>query len=475
MDFLGTMNTAALLVFGIMVLPGPCINSDNLELLAGTLRTRQRAACDDEIVSLSCPIGTYISIQVAKYGNMPEGHGCVAGAAPLVNMDKEGDKECLRPNIMQYSLLQTVVEACQKKPQCEFSTKTKPGIIDPCPQVGKIVEVAYKCRPHEFHSRTVCEGETTELSCNPNTRLVIYDAQYGRVAHQSPSICALPPGAMDDTCSAPYALKTTMQICHGKQQCQIVADSKTFGSPCRPDTRANLRVLHTCVPLGVLTERYENASEEDKVTNRYDVNNVGEHFETPDIVVKWNKPTKTDNMIPQTAIIHSTSNLNGIKYKDSSTKSSNLKFLIYISIATIIVIILAAIFVGVRYYKKKKRSSNSKNGDMFTTEAPNVFNDAASDLDNDVDVSHISGTFYDPVHPDMILYRDGVNKATLRAMRPLNTIYPCAGASMYGNVDYVPTHSRDASTRFGSKEVDSDIMMSPKSLSGYTNSQFYYG
>lgn len=113
---------------------------------------------------------------------------------------------------------------------------------------------------------------------------------------------------------------------------------------------------------------------------------------------------------------------------------------------------------------------------MFTTEAPNVFNDAASDLDNDVDVSHISGTFYDPVHPDMILYRDGTNRATLRAMRPLNTVYPCAGSSMYGNVDYVPsTHTRDANTRFGKKEVDSDIMMSPKSLSGYTNSQFYYG
>ncbi|CAH2233028.1 jg714 [Pararge aegeria aegeria] len=298
-----------------------------------------------------------------------------------------------------------------------------------------------------------------------------------------------------------------MQICHGKQQCQIVADSKTFGSPCRPETRPYLRVLHTCVPLGVLTDRYENSSEEDKVANHYDINTAGEHFDTPDIAVKWNKPGKNsiapqttsihsssnfnglkykdiavkwnkpgkNSIAPQTTSIHSSSNFNGLKYKDPSTRSSNLKFLIYISIATVIVIILAAIFIGIRYYRKKKRASNSKNGDMFTTEAPNVFNDAASDLDNDGEVSHISGTFFDPVHPDMILYRDGANKATLRAMRPLNTIYPCAGASMYGNVDYVPSHSRDTSTRFGNKEVDSDLMMSPKSLSGYTNSQFYYG
>ncbi|CAH2233027.1 jg713 [Pararge aegeria aegeria] len=145
------METLVLLVFGILVLPGPSFtNSDNLELLAGTLRTRQRAACDDEIVSLACPIGTYISIQVAKYGNMPEGHGCVAGAQLPVNTVLEEGKECLRPNTMQYSLLQTVVEACQKKPQCEFSTKTKPGIVDPCPQAGKFVEVAYKCRPRKY-------------------------------------------------------------------------------------------------------------------------------------------------------------------------------------------------------------------------------------------------------------------------------------------------------------------------------------
>lgn len=110
---------------------------------------------------------------------------------------------------------------------------------------------------------------------------------------------------------------------------------------------------------------------------------------------------------------------------------------------------------------------------MFTTEAPNVFNDAVSDIDNDIDVSHISGTFYDPVHPDMILYRDVPgSKGTLRAMRPLSTIYPCAGASMYGNVDYVPPRDRDVPSF--NKEVHPELM-SPKSLGGYSNSQFYYG
>lgn len=74
---------------------------------------------------------------------------------------------------LQYSLLQTVVEACQKKKHCKFhgspqfyglgasgvgdssgtssyhsSTASSNAISsDPCPKRRKIVEVAYKCRP----------------------------------------------------------------------------------------------------------------------------------------------------------------------------------------------------------------------------------------------------------------------------------------------------------------------------------------
>lgn len=119
---------------------------------------------------------------------------------------------------------------------------------------------------------------------------------------------------------------------------------------------------------------------------------------------------------------------------------------------------------------------------MFTTEVPNVFSDTISDIDNDIDVSHISGTFYDPVHPDMILYRDVPgSKGTLRAMRPLSTIYPCAGASMYGNVDYVPSQSREPTTSRYKKDDREELeygpedVVSPKSLNKFSNSQFYYG
>lgn len=109
---------------------------------------------------------------------------------------------------------------------------------------------------------------------------------------------------------------------------------------------------------------------------------------------------------------------------------------------------------------------------MFTTEAPNVFSDSTSDIDNDIEVAHISGTYYE--HPDMILYRDVPGgKGTIRAMRPMSTIYPCAASSMYGNVDFLPTRGKEEGGY--KREVEPEVMVSPKTLARYSDSQYYYG
>lgn len=39
-----------------------------IALLAATLRTYQRAGCESEQLTLSCPRGTSISIEIAQYG-----------------------------------------------------------------------------------------------------------------------------------------------------------------------------------------------------------------------------------------------------------------------------------------------------------------------------------------------------------------------------------------------------------------------
>ena len=44
-----------------------------LALLSATLRTYQKTGCDSELVTLSCPRGTSISIDVAQYGKPGNG------------------------------------------------------------------------------------------------------------------------------------------------------------------------------------------------------------------------------------------------------------------------------------------------------------------------------------------------------------------------------------------------------------------
>ncbi|XP_060803070.1 uncharacterized protein LOC106141618 [Amyelois transitella] len=471
------------LVFGFLLLPGPsCSNSDNIALLLGTLKMMQRASCDDEMVSLACPTGTAISIQVAQYGKATgEGRSCVAQESRGVDVEVVGE-ECLWPNTMQYSLLQTVVEACQKKPQCKFSTKPKSGLVDPCPHARKFVEVAYKCRPLTFRSRTCCEGDVIRLGCNPHSRIAIFEAQYGRTMFES-IICPQTQGVTDETCTTPHGTDIVMQICHGKRRCTVEANSKTFGTPCKNMSRTYLKVVYACVPLGVLIERYESAAESDEITK---TDNSEQNFfdDSEGARERWGEtnavpavanpiPPEDFTSPPSTVNNEETTSTSQTKENSTETRSDHkIKLFVYVGSGIILFIILILLLFAVRCYIIRKSSNDSKTGDMFTTEAPNVFNDANSDIDNDIDVSHISGTFYDPVHPDMILYREANgSKGTIRAMRPLSTIYPCAGASMYGNVDYVP-QAREVKYK---NQDEPESMVSPRSLGNFSNSQFYYG
>jgi hypothetical protein len=47
-------------------------------------------------------------------------------------------------------------------------------------------------------------------------------------------------------CLASYATETVMQLCHGQRKCNLLADSNTFGKPCKPESRMYLKVVYTC-------------------------------------------------------------------------------------------------------------------------------------------------------------------------------------------------------------------------------------
>ncbi|XP_039490961.1 uncharacterized protein LOC120451377 isoform X1 [Drosophila santomea] len=198
-------------------------------------------------------------------------------------------ENCMWPNALQYSLLQTVVEACQKKKHCKFhgslqfygqgssgvgdssgtssyhiSTASSSAISsDPCPKRKKIVEVAYKCRPYEFRSKVACHNDVAQLECNPYSRIAVYSASFGRTEYESIQ-CPQPQGVREETCLASYATETVMQICHGRRRCNLAADANTFGSPCQPNSRMYLKVVYTCVPKQVLKENKASEVEADE-------------------------------------------------------------------------------------------------------------------------------------------------------------------------------------------------------------------
>ena len=66
--------TLYFLFLGLLLPPwlGQCqykvYRQDPFALLSGTLQTYQEASCDNEALSLECPAGTKISIQLVQYG-----------------------------------------------------------------------------------------------------------------------------------------------------------------------------------------------------------------------------------------------------------------------------------------------------------------------------------------------------------------------------------------------------------------------
>ncbi|KAJ0177087.1 hypothetical protein K1T71_007096 [Dendrolimus kikuchii] len=482
------------LVVTLLALPGPsCSNPDNLVRLLDTLKTNKRAVCDDNVALVTCPSGTVITILSSKYLDAAS-EACSMGTISTALEEKE--KKCKRPNNVQYSILQTAIEACQKKPKCEISTNLRPGVVDPCPHAKKHVELTYKCRPDEFRSQTGCEGYIVELICNLHSRISILNAQFGRTDYE-PETCPQAKGMLEETCTAPYSFEKVIQMCLGKRHCQIKASAQIFESPCNPNTKPYLKVVYACVPFGVLSEKYEAALDNEEIRdlngivttnvgdNRFDESEKpGERWKEPNSIT----PVADPNFKPVPEIIdvlHAPEKdeeiMNQPKANFERKKndlSAYTKLFIYAGITIIILAFILLIYIGIRCYRAQKQKKTSKNGDMFSTEAPNIFNDATSDIDNDVDISHISGTFYDPAHPDMLLYQNGPgNRGTLRAMKPLSTIYPCVGTSMYGN-DYVPPpmgFTRFNRSRSKEEAMDPDVLTSPKSLGTYSNSQFYYG
>ncbi|XP_045481985.1 protein eva-1 homolog C isoform X2 [Harmonia axyridis] len=425
------------------------VSGDNLALLSGTLRTFQKASCDEDTMTLKCPSGTSISIQLAQYGkSAPSRTLCNSKTSRnFFNMNLP----CLWP-----TALQTVVEACQKKRQCKFRTSPNTFGGDPCPGVPKYVEVAFKCRPYEFRSANACENERVHLKCNPNFRIAILSASYGRTEYESIQ-CPQPQGVPEETCLVSYATETVMNMCHGKRTCEISADVRTFGSPCRPESRMYLKVVHTCVPRKVLKDQYDMGLEPDEVEeaqefsdendkddfDSYDVDTafIGESAASPS--APNSEEAKGNQLVKDEPTVNAKSPSQKSKDVDIERQELYILYLI-ISIASGVVICLT-ILVGRLLVQRKraKNDSKSQTTNISDNSLPNGFTDDISEVDADIDLTAPHPVPTAPLHPVPIEVFTEV-------------------------VHYPHVHSHHTFLRNEGVEP-------PRSISGSSNPHFYYG
>ncbi|XP_036346541.1 uncharacterized protein LOC118755840 [Rhagoletis pomonella] len=293
--------------------------------------------------------------------------------------------------------------------------------VDPCHKRRKIVEVAYKCRPYEFRSKVACHNDIAQLECNPYARIAVYSASFGRTEYESIQ-CPQPQGVREETCQASYATETVMQICHGRRRCNLAADAKTFGSPCKPNSRMYLKVVYTCVPKQVLKDRYESEVEGDETEELEGGNELYDdeiNYKESEAIPKVysnntviSARTNSTTISTSASLNHNSTNItfhhevpdfasiNPVMTHntDLSLEDNQERLYLYLLIAGLVGV-LACIFVVTGHVLIQKHHSLNSETQVSAMEGscnvgttiPNGFNDTISEIDAEIDIQ--------PTHP----------------------------------------------------------------------------
>ncbi|XP_060605574.1 uncharacterized protein LOC132758078 isoform X2 [Ruditapes philippinarum] len=169
--------------------------------------------------------------------------------------------------INRFILSLVILEACQNKQQCHLVASTKTFQQDPCPGTRKYLKVAYKCKPSEFSSETVCEGDQLELRCSRSTRIAISSGLFGRTLQGDTKCPELlrNTSALKSSCQSKVVIDELLRQCHGRKRCTLEAEEYIFGNPCPPGVNKYLNIVYTCVPKRVLISvRRHNHRKHDK-------------------------------------------------------------------------------------------------------------------------------------------------------------------------------------------------------------------
>ncbi|XP_058052549.1 protein eva-1 homolog C-like isoform X2 [Ahaetulla prasina] len=221
--------------------------------LRKVLKNHTIHACDGEQLTILCPHKTSVTILSAFYGRrVPSPNLCPASG----ELSSE-DIDCSSATAHQ-----KMMDECQDHRWCHFLVHSRVFGPDPCPGTHKYLVVSYKCRPANHRLKTVCENDMMRLQCRSSSVLAIYSSIYGRPLRGKLECNSMNGTEPEIECIAPDALRRVSQRCHKKRNCTLVANSATFGDPCFPGVKKQLRVSYTCVPRKLLEEATRESRED---------------------------------------------------------------------------------------------------------------------------------------------------------------------------------------------------------------------
>uniref|UniRef100_A0A8D0C402 SUEL-type lectin domain-containing protein n=1 Tax=Salvator merianae TaxID=96440 RepID=A0A8D0C402_SALMN len=209
------------------------------------LKNHTAHACDGEQLTIICPHKTSISILSAFYGRrVPSQNLCPTS----------GDPSLESVNCVSATAHQKMMDECQDQRWCHFFVHSYVFGPDPCPETHKYLLVSYKCRPANHRLKTACESEKLQLRCRSKSVLAIYSAIYGRPLQGKPECDSVNGTRTNIECVSLDALRRVTRRCQKKMNCTLVVNKATFGDPCFPGVKKQLRVSYACVPRQLLEE-----------------------------------------------------------------------------------------------------------------------------------------------------------------------------------------------------------------------------
>ncbi|XP_043075098.1 protein eva-1 homolog C isoform X4 [Puntigrus tetrazona] len=168
----------SLLLLGISCLTGFTKTSQEFSgYLSRVLRNYTEQACDGEFLTVRCPARTSITVQSAFYGRTDPAHSPQC-PNPYSSAGPRSVHDITSCHVS--TSLQKMLDECEDRRRCQVLVNSRLFGTDPCPTISKYLSVRYKCRPSEYKSKVVCEGERLRLGCKTGMQIAVYSAMFGR-------------------------------------------------------------------------------------------------------------------------------------------------------------------------------------------------------------------------------------------------------------------------------------------------------